>query len=110
MFSARLAARTQPNTCGTWFANRVASFGPGSTPHSQTTRRRSMQKASEADWAMYNHGVRGWRHNPAETRLTPASIGNLTLRWRFPIDDATDRNVGIIRCTPAVVNGYVYFG
>lgn len=64
---------------------------------------------TEADWASYNNGVRGWRFNAAEETLTPQSAPQLVEKWRFPPVDST-ADVGAIHGTPAVVNGYVYFG
>ncbi len=64
---------------------------------------------TDADWASYNNGVRGWRFNAAEKTLTPQSAPQLVEKWRFPRADSTT-DVGVIHATPAVVNGYVYFG
>ncbi len=58
---------------------------------------------------MYNYDVTGSRHNVAERRLAADNVGSLALKWRFPRDGATEI-VGAINATPAVVNGYVYFG
>lgn len=62
-----------------------------------------------ADWAMYNHDVRGWRLNSAERTLSPANASTLEEKWRFPTKGSTAQ-VGAIHGTPAIVNGYVYFG
>jgi polyvinyl alcohol dehydrogenase (cytochrome) len=55
------------------------------------------------DWPMYNHDAAGSRTNPAETKLSPQSVGGLQVAWRF----ATPASV---YGTPAVVDGVVYAG
>lgn len=62
-----------------------------------------------ADWAMYNHDVAGWRYNAAEKSLSPANVGGLVEKWRFPAEGSRQL-VGVIHATPSVVNGCVYFG
>lgn len=61
------------------------------------------------DWPTYNYEAAGSRCNKAETALTKANIGQLEEKWRFPPAGA-DLEIGAIHATPAVVNGYVYFG
>jgi polyvinyl alcohol dehydrogenase (cytochrome) len=63
----------------------------------------------DKDWPMYNRDVLGWRHNAAETTLSPANVGRLEEKWRFPPKGA-DFQIGVVHATPAVVDGYVYFG
>jgi outer membrane protein assembly factor BamB len=58
---------------------------------------------------MYNRDVLGWRHNAGETALSGASVPRLEEKWRFPPEGA-GFEIGVIHATPAVVNGYVYFG
>ena len=62
-----------------------------------------------ADWASYNHGVKGWRFNSAEKSLNAKNASQLIEKWRFPPKNAGGI-VGAIHGTPSVVNGYVYFG
>ena len=62
-----------------------------------------------ADWESYNNGERGWRYNADEKTLTPQTAPQLVEKWRFPPTGSTAK-VGVIHGTPAVVNGYVYFG
>jgi polyvinyl alcohol dehydrogenase (cytochrome) len=62
-----------------------------------------------ADWPMYNRDVLGTRHNSGEKTLSPATAGRLEEKWRFPARDS-DLQIGVIHATPAVVDGYVYFG
>jgi glucose dehydrogenase len=57
---------------------------------------------------MYNHDVAGWRFNPAERSLSPANVGQLVEKWRFPPADSMDV-IGVVHAT-VVVNGHVYFG
>lgn len=61
------------------------------------------------DWPTYNCEVTGSRHNASETALSPANVGGLVEKWRFPPKNA-DFKIGAIHATPAVVDGYVYFG
>jgi outer membrane protein assembly factor BamB len=61
------------------------------------------------DWPMYNGDVLGWRHNAGETALSKAEVARLEEKWRFPPEGA-DFEIGVIHATPAVVDGYVYFG
>ncbi len=62
-----------------------------------------------ADWPMYNHDVRGHRHNTAEKTLSPDNVANLVELWRFPVKHS-DHTIGTVHMTPAVVDGKVYFG
>ncbi len=61
------------------------------------------------DWASYNYGANGWRYNDAELTLSPDNIKDLELKWRFP-KERTELKCGVIHATPAVADGYVYFG
>lgn len=61
------------------------------------------------DWPTYNGDVLGTRHNAGETSLSAKSVARLEEKWRFPPKGA-DFQIGAIHATPAVVNGYVYFG
>lgn len=65
--------------------------------------------AAADDWPSYNRDVLGSRHNPGEKTLTPANVGKLEEKWRFPAKDSPDQ-IGVIHATPVVVGGYVYFG
>lgn len=64
---------------------------------------------SPADWPMYNHDSVGWRFNPAEKTLSPANVGTLVEKWRFPAADSKE-TLGVVHATPTVVAGEVYFG
>src|SRR5579864_1754036 len=65
--------------------------------------------ADAKDWPTYNCDVLGWRHNAGETALSKAEVVRLEEKWRFPPKEA-DFEIGVIHATPAVVNGYAYFG
>jgi polyvinyl alcohol dehydrogenase (cytochrome) len=62
-----------------------------------------------ADWPMYNHDSAGWRFNPAEKTLSPANVGRLVEKWRFPAAKSKE-TIGVVHATPTVVAGEVYFG
>src|SRR5262245_43656697 len=53
------------------------------------------------DWPMYNHDPEGSRYNQAENLLSPATVGDLQVKWTYP-------TAGPIAGTPAVVNDRVY--
>lgn len=61
------------------------------------------------DWPMYNCDEQGTRHNVGEHTLGPQNASRLIEKWRYPREGSGQR-IGIIRATPIVVNGYVYFG
>jgi polyvinyl alcohol dehydrogenase (cytochrome) len=53
------------------------------------------------DWPMYNHDSEGTRYNFAETVLSPDTVDDLGVVWRF-------ETPGAIAGTPAVVNDVIY--
>jgi outer membrane protein assembly factor BamB/dienelactone hydrolase len=65
--------------------------------------------AATKDWSMYNYDVLGTRHNRGETAIDPTNVGRLVEKWRFP-PRGLDQEIGVIHCTPSVVEGCVYFG
>src|SRR6516165_9276663 len=65
--------------------------------------------SNSADWPMYNHDVAGWRFNSAEKTLSPANVGKLVEKWRFPATNSKE-TIGVVHATPSVVAGEVYFG
>ncbi|MDR3404142.1 MAG: PQQ-binding-like beta-propeller repeat protein [Chthoniobacter sp.] len=71
--------------------------------------RAALHAAEADDWPTYNHDVLGWRFNPAEKTLSPANVGRLVEKWRFPAADSKE-TIGVVHATPAVVDGEVYFG
>ena len=62
-----------------------------------------------ADWPTYNHDPAGWRFNSAEQTLSPANVGLLVEKWRFPAPGSGE-TIGVVHATPSVVRGEVYFG
>ncbi|HEV8292322.1 MAG TPA: PQQ-binding-like beta-propeller repeat protein, partial [Tepidisphaeraceae bacterium] len=70
---------------------------------------RSDRRIDPADWPMYNHDLAGWRFSSAEKTLSPANVGNLVEKWRFPAADSKE-TIGVVHATPTVVAGEVYFG
>ncbi len=58
---------------------------------------------------MYNRDEIGTRYNPGETAIGRDNAGRLEEKWRFPAK-GSDLQIGVIHATPAVVDGYVYFG
>lgn len=65
--------------------------------------------AADKDWPSYNGGPAGWRYNAGETALGKTTVGRLEEKWRFPAK-GSDRKIGSVHATPAVVDGEVYFG
>lgn len=65
--------------------------------------------ADPHDWPMYGRDVVGTRFNPAEQTLSPANVGQLEEKWRFPPAGSTEK-IGAVHATPIVVDGCVYFG
>jgi outer membrane protein assembly factor BamB len=58
---------------------------------------------------MYNRDVLGTRFNRGETALGRENAGQIVEKWRFPAQ-GSGQEIGVIHATPAVVDGYVYFG
>lgn len=73
------------------------------------TSAEAQRTSDDRDWPTYNCDVRGTRHNRGEAVLGPHNVGGLIEKWRFPAE-GSEQQIGLIRGTPAVVNGYVYFG
>src|SRR4051812_10141183 len=65
--------------------------------------------ADPKDWPTYNAAADGSRHNRGETALSPATVGKLEEKWRFPAK-GSDLKIGSVHGPPAVVDGEVYFG
>ncbi len=61
------------------------------------------------DWPTYNADVLGWRCNAGERAIGVANAGTLEEKRRFPAR-GSGLEIGVIHATPAVVDGYVYFG
>lgn len=71
--------------------------------------RASKPAITSADWPMYNHDTAGWRFNAAEKTLSPANVGKIVEKWRFPAAKSKEI-IGVVHATPTVVAGEVYFG
>jgi len=57
------------------------------------------------DWPAWTYDLAGSRFAAGETELTPATVGNLRLKWAFAYPRA-----GLAKSQPAVVGGIAYFG
>lgn len=76
-------------------------------PHEITSRSAAATlTTSSEDWSGWQHDARGTRFNPAETQITPSTVGNLKLKWSFVFPN-TDGSNG---SQPAVVGDTVYVG
>jgi outer membrane protein assembly factor BamB len=64
---------------------------------------------SAQDWPQYNADNRGWRLNSGETAISPATVGGLVEKWRFPPRGSSEK-IGAVHSTPVVVSGFSYFG
>ncbi len=64
---------------------------------------------SPRDWHTYNYSQLGTRHNVTEEAISVDNAKDLEVKWKFPASDSK-RIIGAIHATPAVVNGYTYFG
>lgn len=58
------------------------------------------------DWATWQKDLSGSRHNAAERRITPRTVGGLELKWAF----AYPHTEAPVRSQPAIVDGVAYFG
>lgn len=82
---------------------------PGMRGEPPTAEHAAKSAITTADWPMYNYDLAGWRFNPAEKTLSPANVGKLVEKWRFPARDSKE-TIGVVHATPTVVAGEVYFG
>lgn len=73
---------------------------PGSGPATAATR------SALEDWTVWNHDLRGSRHNPHERRITPKTVKNLKLAWAFVFPNHT----GATASQPARVGDTLYIG
>lgn len=58
------------------------------------------------DWPTWQGDTFGTRHNAAERVITPATAGNLKLKWAF----AYPEGPAPVKSQPAVVDGSIFFG
>jgi outer membrane protein assembly factor BamB len=75
------------------------------SPSSAAGRGATNSSGSLVDWAQFHFdpGLSGY--NPYETILSPANVGNVTLKWSY----APSEGWGVTG-PPAVANGVMYFG
>src|SRR3974377_2075340 len=59
---------------------------------------------SNVDWAQFNFDAAHDGYNPYQTILSPANVGDVTLKWSYVPSG------GAVEGSPAVVGGVVYFG
>lgn len=69
---------------------------PGPAPGTSTS-------GSSVDWVQFHFDSALDGYNPYETILSPANVGNVTLKWSYTPAE------GRVEGQPAVVNGAVYF-
>ena len=58
---------------------------------------------SVTNWAQFHFDNCLTGFNPYETILSPATVGNLTVKWSYPTGS-------VVFSSPSVVNGVVYIG
>ena len=63
--------------------------------------------ATAGDWPGWQKDLAGTRYNPAETVITPATVGGLKLKWSYVFPEAENRAYG---SQPAVVGHTLYVG
>lgn len=59
--------------------------------------------AKAVAWEAFGRDVMGSHHNPDETILTPANVGQLKPKWTFTTE-------GDVSSQPLLINGVLYFG
>lgn len=59
-------------------------------------------------WPTYNGDYSGRRFSPL-TKINDANIKSLSLAWVYSINSANDPFGGVLKATPLVVNGIMYF-
>jgi outer membrane protein assembly factor BamB len=80
----------------------AASLASGQQKPSSATTVRS-GAGNNVDWAQFNFDPAHDGYNPLETILSPANVGNVTLKWSYePVE-------GDLQGQPAVANGVAYF-
>jgi len=59
-------------------------------------------------WPTYNGDYSGRRFSPL-TKINDANVKSLSLAWVYSINRASDPFGGVLKATPLVVNGIMYF-
>ncbi|QFZ24263.1 hypothetical protein EKG83_15725 [Saccharothrix syringae] len=75
-------------------------------PTSVTPAHAAGHPGGRSEWPMWQHDVRGSRHNADEVRITRRTAADLAPRWAFVFPDSD----GMQSSQPAVVDGGVYVG
>ena len=94
----------------TWTRLQIPSTAlPGQ--HTITAKERVGQQSAQiaflvrTDWPQYHFDVQHTGLNPFENVLSPATVGSLTLAWKYTMDSTF-----VARSSPVVANGVVYIG
>jgi polyvinyl alcohol dehydrogenase (cytochrome) len=64
-------------------------------------------RPSSSDWTMWQKDIRGSRHNAAERKITPETVGDLELKWAYTFEPLPYATIG---SQPAIVDGVLYVG
>jgi outer membrane protein assembly factor BamB/plastocyanin len=80
----------------------VALLAPASAAQAATC---GAADAPGGEWPFYSGTFDGHREQPAETTISPATVGGLGVAWKLTAPDG-----GVIHSTPTVADGCVYFG
>lgn len=67
-----------------------------------------LQQPPVDSWPTYNGDYSGRRFSPL-TKINDSNINSLSLAWLFRISGGEDPFAGVIKATPLVVNGIMYF-
>lgn len=59
--------------------------------------------SAQSDWTQHGYDLSNTAYNARETKIRASTVGQLVLKWRFPVDE-------MVPTTPLVVEGIVYFG
>jgi len=79
----------------------LAGDGPGLDPA-------KLSQPPTDSWPTYNGDYSGRRFSPLK-KINDANVKSLSLAWVHGIDAGNDRFGGVIKATPLVVNGVMYF-
>ncbi|HSU30499.1 MAG TPA: hypothetical protein VLJ11_04640, partial [Bryobacteraceae bacterium] len=79
----------------------LAGDGPGLNPA-------KLSQPPTDSWPTYNGDYSGRRFSPLK-KINDANVKSLSLAWVHGIDAGSDRFGGVIKATPLVVNGVMYF-
>ncbi|HEV2783043.1 MAG TPA: PQQ-binding-like beta-propeller repeat protein [Actinophytocola sp.] len=74
---------------------------------SATVDQSTIDHGRPGDWPTWQRDLAGSRHNAAEWRINPHTVGRLKLKWAFAYPPSPNKAV---RSEPAVVGDTIYFG